>query len=129
MRSLGGPRMLLFGGNPYPQPRLVAWYGDEGRSYQDSGVRLNPLPWTEPLLLLKRKVEYAAGVEFNSVLLNYYRDNRDSMGFHSDDEKELGERPTIASVSLGQERVFVMKPKRDKAAKPVKLTLESGAYC
>ncbi len=114
-------------GKSYPQPRLIAWYGDEGRSYQYSGVRLNPAPWTESLLLVKRKVERAAGVEFNSVLLNYYRDNRDSMGFHSDDEKELGEQPIIASISLGQERVFILKSKRDKVAKPVKLRLESGS--
>jgi len=114
-------------GKSYPQPRLIAWYGDEGRSYQYSGVRLNPLAWTEPLLLVKRKAEHTAGVEFNSVLLNYYRDNRDSMGFHSDDEKELGEQPIIASISLGQERIFVLKSKRDKVAKPVKLRLESGS--
>ena len=101
-------------GKSYPQPRLIAWYGDEGRSYQYSGVRLNPLPWTEPLLLIKRKVEHTAGVQFNSVLLNYYRDNRDSMGFHSDDEKELGEQPIIASISLGQERVFILKSKKDR---------------
>ena len=64
---------------------------------------------------------------FNSVLLNYYRDNRDSMGFHSDDEPELGERPVIASVSLGEERTLVLKHQLNKLAKPVRLRLASGS--
>ena len=114
-------------GKTYPQPRLIAWYGDAGRSYQYSGVALEPLPWTEPLLVVREKVERAVDAKFNSVLLNYYRDNRDSMGFHSDDEKELGDRPIIASVSLGEKRVFILKHKRDRTVKPVRLGLESGS--
>ena len=65
--------------------------------------------------------------DFNSVLLNYYRDHRDSMGMHSDDEPELGERPILASLSLGEERTFILKHKRDKALKPVRLKLASGS--
>lgn len=72
-------------------------------------------------------VEDHAGVAFNSVLLNYYRDNRDSMGFHSDDEPELGPRPVIASLSLGTPRTLVFKPRGDLRADDVKLVLESGS--
>src|SRR5271156_739299 len=84
-------------GKSFTQPRLVAWYGDPGRAYSYSGIRLDPLPWTPRLLGLKARVESAASSRFNSVLLNYYRDNNDSMGMHSDDEKELGPTPSIAS--------------------------------
>jgi alkylated DNA repair dioxygenase AlkB len=66
-------------------------------------------------------------VDFNSVLLNYYRDQRDSMGFHSDDERELGERPIIASLSLGEERTFILKHKTKKHLKTVRLILASGS--
>jgi alkylated DNA repair dioxygenase AlkB len=114
-------------GKSYPQPRLIAWYGEAGSNYTYSGIALNPLPWTQGLLDLKMRVEAVAGESFNSVLLNYYRDNRDSMGFHSDDERELGERPVIASLSLGEERTFVLKHKTDKSAKPVRLKLASGS--
>ena len=76
---------------------------------------------------LKRRVEAVAGTDFNSVLLNYYRDHRDSMGFHSDDEQELGTRPIIASVSVGAERTFLLKHKTDKALKPVRIKLEFGS--
>jgi alkylated DNA repair dioxygenase AlkB len=64
---------------------------------------------------------------FNSVLVNYYRDNRDSIGFHSDDEPELGARPVIASLSLGEERTFILKHKRSKSVSPVHLRLASGS--
>jgi alkylated DNA repair dioxygenase AlkB len=114
-------------GKIFPQPRLIAWYGDLGKSYTYSGLHLNPLPWTPLLLDLKSRVEAVAGTDFNSVLLNYYRNHRDSMGFHSDDEKELGQRPIIASVSLGEERTFILKHKTDKALKPARLKLVSGS--
>jgi alkylated DNA repair dioxygenase AlkB len=101
-------------------------YGDEGRRYSYSGVALIPLPWTPLLLSIRRRVEDVASWSFNSVLLNYYRDNNDSMGFHSDDEPELGPQPVIASLSLGATRTFVFKSKIDKAAKPVRVALASG---
>jgi alkylated DNA repair dioxygenase AlkB len=114
-------------GKTFKQPRLVAWYGDEGMAYRYSGISLNPLPWTDLLLDLKLRVEQASESKFNSVLLNYYRDNNDSMGMHSDDEKELGPNPTIASVSLGAERPFVFKSKRDPKARAIKIVLASGS--
>ena len=79
-------------GKTFLQPRLIAWYGEKGRSYTYSGIRLEPLPWNELLLGIKGRIEAVVETTFNSVLLNYYRDNRDSMGFHSDDEPELAAR-------------------------------------
>jgi alkylated DNA repair dioxygenase AlkB len=111
----------------FRQPRLTAWYGDPGCDYSYSGITLAPIPWNELLLDVKRRVEDAAAAAFNSVLVNYYRDNRDSMGFHSDDEPELGARPVIASLSLGEERTLVLKHKTNKFAKPVRLRLASGS--
>lgn len=111
----------------YRQPRLTAWYGDRGCDYRYSGITLTPLHWTEVLLAVKRRVETAAATTFNSVLVNYYRDNRDSMGLHSDDEPELGARPVIASLSLGEERTLILKHKTNRFAKPVRLLLESGS--
>lgn len=118
---------IVVWGKTYPQPRLIAWYGDPERSYTYSGIRLQPLPWTSVLLDIKSRVEAVIGSEFNSVLLNYYRDNRDSMGFHSDDEPELGSQPTIASISLGQERTLIFKHKTAKPSKRSRLPLESGS--
>jgi alkylated DNA repair dioxygenase AlkB len=65
-----------------------------------------------PLLELKSRVESAAGAEFNSLLLNLYRDGRDSIGMHADDELELGVNPVIGSVSLGNVRRFVLRHKK-----------------
>lgn len=113
-------------GKKYNQPRLIAWYGDEGRDYTYSGIAMKPLPWLAELTAVKNYVEGISGEVFNSVLLNYYRDERDGMGFHSDNEKELGPTPTIASVSLGQERTFVFKPKSANL-KPIRLRLSSGS--
>ena len=118
---------IVVWGKTFLQPRLIAWYGDFDKHYTYSGVRLTPLPWTADLLAIKDRVEGVAGTTFNSVLLNYYRDQRDSMGFHSDDERELGERPIIASLSLGEERTFTLKHKVRKDLKPVRLLLASGS--
>jgi alkylated DNA repair dioxygenase AlkB len=117
---------IVMWGKAYKQPRLTAWYGEEGRVYKYSSIELDPLPWTEGLLEIKARVEDASKHQFNSVLLNYYRDDRDSVGMHSDDEPELGERPIIASLSLGEERTFVMIHKRKKA-EPLRLRLASGS--
>jgi alkylated DNA repair dioxygenase AlkB len=114
-------------GKTFSQPRLIAWYGDAAKTYTYSGICLNPLPWTPALRDIKCRVEAVAGVDFNSVLLNYYRDQRDSMGFHSDDERELGERPIIASLSLGEERTFILKHQTKKHLKTVRLILASGS--
>ena len=118
---------IVVWGRTYPQPRLIAWYGDPGKNYTYSGIQLEPLAWTHALLDIKSRIEAVAGTDFNSVLLNYYRDHRDSMGMHSDDEPELGERPILASLSLGEERTFTLKHRRAKALKPVRLKLASGS--
>ncbi len=112
-------------GKSYLQPRLSAWHGDLSYSY--SGIRLEPLPWTPTLLDLKTRVEALTEHEFNSVLLNYYRDQNDSMGMHSDNERELGPQPAIASLSLGDERTFLLKHKTRKDLKTVKLALPAGS--
>jgi alkylated DNA repair dioxygenase AlkB len=109
------------------QPRLTAWYGDPGCVYAYSGVRLEPLPWSATLRDAKARIEAAAAERFNSVLINYYRDERDSVGLHSDAEPELGPQPVIASLSLGAERVFVMKHKADRNVPTVRLRLASGS--
>jgi alkylated DNA repair dioxygenase AlkB len=97
----------------YLTPRLTAWYGDLGTDYSVSGKISNPLPWTDELLMIKAMVEPLAGIEFNSVLLNYYRDGNDSVAWHSDRESILGKRPIIASVSFGQVRSFDIRNKPD----------------
>jgi alkylated DNA repair dioxygenase AlkB len=87
-------------------PRLTVWYADPGLTYSYSGVTHAGLEWTPYLLRAKAKVEEVTGRKFNSVLLNYYRDGKDSIGMHADDERELDVNPVIASVSLGAERAF-----------------------
>jgi alkylated DNA repair dioxygenase AlkB len=114
-------------GKVYMQPRLMAWYGDMGKSYRYSGRLYEPYPWTPLLLQLKDGVEQACDHTFNSVLLNYYRDGNDSMGFHSDNEAELGKNPVIASLSLGETRTFVLKHKTNKALKPIRLKLNDAS--
>ena len=111
---------VLVYGKRHPQPRLTAWYGDA--SYTYSGLRLEPLPWTPLLLELRAAVEAACGQRFNSVLLNLYRNERDSMGMHSDDEPELGPAPVIASLSFGATRTLVLRHQRDKRVLRLPLT-------
>lgn len=118
---------VMVWGKTYQQPRLIAWYGDEGQGYSYSGINLDPLPWTPTLVQMRGAVQEIANEQFNSVLLNYYRDHRDSMGFHSDDERELGPTPTIASLSLGATRTFVLKHKIREELKPVRLDLPSSS--
>ena len=102
---------LSLWGNARRQPRLIAWYGDQNHTYSYSGITLQPIKWTPVLNEVRTRVEQALPMHhFNSVLLNYYRNGRDSMGFHSDNERELGLRPTIASISLGETRTFVCTP-------------------
>jgi alkylated DNA repair dioxygenase AlkB len=97
----------------YLTPRLTAWYGDVGTDYSVSGKITNPMPWTDELLRIREMVEPLAGIKFNSVLLNYYRDGNDSVAWHSDKESILGKRPVIASVSFGQVRSFDIRNKLD----------------
>ncbi|MGI9436469.1 MAG: alpha-ketoglutarate-dependent dioxygenase AlkB family protein [Geminicoccaceae bacterium] len=95
-------------------PRLTAWYGEGAYSY--SGIQHEPAPMPPTLLALKKTAGQIAGTAFDSVLLNLYRDGRDSMGWHSDDEAMLGTEPVIASLSLGGTRRFQLKPRHAKPA-------------
>lgn len=90
-------------------PRLQAWYGDNKLSYRYSNITLTAQPWTPALLALKAKVSAYCQHDFNAVLANLYRSQNDSVGWHSDDEPELGEMPIIASLSFGAEREFQLK--------------------
>lgn len=114
-------------GKSHLQPRLSAWYGDAGNRYAYSGVVLEPHPWTDTLLRIKNDIEDATGHRFNSVLLNLYRDEHDSVGWHSDAEPELGEMPVIASLSLGETRTFRLRHKTRKDQKPVAIALNDGS--
>jgi alkylated DNA repair dioxygenase AlkB len=114
--------ITLFG-KQVAQPRLTAWHGDAAYSY--SGLQLAPLPFTPLLLEIKAAVETATHCRFNSVLLNYYRDGRDSMGMHADDEPELGRNPAIASLSFGATRTFILRHRRSQDT--LKLPLSSGS--
>ncbi|MFD2697404.1 alpha-ketoglutarate-dependent dioxygenase AlkB family protein [Mesonia sediminis] len=96
-------------GKEIPFPRLTAWYGDQDKPYSFSGITLQPHPWSPGLLKVKNDIEPIAGVSFNSVLLNRYRDGSDSISWHTDAEKELGKNPVIASVNFGAERKFQLK--------------------
>ena len=108
-------------------PRLSSWYGNAGLSYSYSGLKLEPNEWNEELLIIKEKIENHLGIQFNSVLINLYRDGKDSMGWHKDDEKELGINPIIASVSLGQERPFQLKHIHNKVHGTKTIQLSDGS--
>lgn len=108
-------------------PRLTAWYGDEGKAYTYSGISMLPDPWTQNLLSIKRRVDGAANVQFNSVLLSLYRSGQDSLSWHQDDEPELGENPVIASVSFGDTRSFQFRHKYRKELSTVSVDLTHGS--
>jgi alkylated DNA repair dioxygenase AlkB len=120
-------RSIRLFGKSLPQPRLTAWYGEPEATYTYSGLRWEPRPFTSKLDMLRRRVEAATGARFNSVLLNLYRDGRDSMGWHADDEPELGSDPTIASLSLGASRRFRLRPQSGTEAEAFGLDLPSGS--
>lgn len=101
-------------GKENPVPRLEAWYGDPGKSYTYSGITMQPTPWNDDLKIIKDSIEPVSGVIFNSVLINHYRDGKDRVAWHSDDEKELGRNPVIGSVSLGAERNFKLRHKQHR---------------
>ena len=98
--------IYLFG-RKVNQPRLTAWYGDRGYSY--SGITMTPLAWTDVLLQIKSRVEIVAKTAFNSALLNQYRCEKDSVGWHRDNETSLGSNPVIASASFGAMRTFRLR--------------------
>lgn len=103
-------------------PRLSCWIGDPGTAYVYARVRFEPQPWTPTLAQLRERVSAAAGVRFNSVLANRYRDGRDAMGWHADDEPELGPDPVIASLSFGTTRRFAMKHRMSGERRNLDLT-------
>ena len=107
--------------------RRIAWYADDGKSYTYSGSTFFPSQWNNVLLQLKEKVENYSEIKFNSVLLNEYPNGEVGMGWHSDDEKELGTDPIIASLSFGANRDFIFKHKTDRSIENVKLHLKNGS--
>lgn len=108
-------------------PRLTAWYGDEGKSYKYSGITMNPEVWTPTLLSIKERIEKVVELNFNSVLANLYRNGKDYVSWHSDDEAELGNNPIIASVSFGATRRFQLKHKYNKDLDTVEIALTHGS--
>jgi alkylated DNA repair dioxygenase AlkB len=118
-------RIRMFG-REVASPRLSCWIGDPDASYVYSRTRFEPHPWPDVLLDLRERVEQACGARFNSVLANLYRDGRDAMGWHSDDEPELGPQPVIASLSLGEPRRFLLRT-REGGARAQELTLGHGS--
>lgn len=114
-------------GKTYPQPRLTAWHGEPGVNYSYSGIKMSPAPWTPALLELRNKLEADLNAKFNSVLVNYYRDGSDHMSWHSDDEKELGKNPLIASLSFGEPRSFQLKHKYKKEMETISINVTDGS--
>lgn len=106
---LWSQREITLFGRQVMQPRLIAWYGDHEAAYTYSGLSLQPLPWHPLLQQIRIRLEEHTGTRFNSVLANAYRNGSDSMGWHSDNERELGAEPVIASLSLGAERTFLVR--------------------
>lgn len=124
---------IFIAGRPVRIPRLNAWYGEPEAHYRYSGRDFSPLPWTALLADLRDAVQETYDAQqglppqrFNSALLNLYRDGSDSVGWHADDEAELGPSPQIASLSLGASRRFLLKP-RTGQAKRIELLLENGS--
>lgn len=120
--------VTLFG-KTHVTTRQIVWMGEENANYHYSGHEHHAIPWSDLMFHMKHKVEEALinigiKVDFNSCLLNYYPSGSDGMGYHADDEKELGSQPTIASLSLGATRKFVFKHK--KTQDKIELYLESG---
>ncbi|MFY0253133.1 alpha-ketoglutarate-dependent dioxygenase AlkB family protein [Chitinophaga sp. 30R24] len=107
-------------------PRLMAWYGNTGSSYGFSGNRFSPEPWTPELLQIRQRIAPVSSAHFNSVLLNLYRNGQDSMGWHADDEPELGPHPVIASVNFGATRRFQLRYKSNHRLK-YELALTHGS--
>jgi alkylated DNA repair dioxygenase AlkB len=105
--------------------RKVAWMGDAGFTYSYSGTSKTAAPWSPALLGIRERVEQLCAHRFNSCLMNLYHNGSEGMGWHSDDEKTLGENPLIASVSFGAERVFKLKHRESKEI--VSVLLENGS--
>ncbi len=118
-------RIRLFG-REVDSPRLSCWIGDEDAAYTYSGTRFQPHPWPAALLHVRQRLTSELDGAFNSVLANRYREGRDCMGWHSDNESALGPRPLIASLSLGATRRFVLKH-REESSRKLELELPHGS--
>lgn len=118
---------IRIAGKWIPVPRLQCWMGDGGSRYAYSGIQLEPVPWQPPITAIREKIQALGDADFNSVLLNYYRNGQDSVAWHADDEPELGANPVIASLSLGAERKFQLRHKRDKSRDRYHMLLRSGS--
>ena len=123
------PDIVTLFGKTHVTTRQIVWMGDSDASYQYSGHTRQAIAWTDSVFHVKHHVEQqllkiGIHANFNSCLLNYYPSGDDGMGYHADDEKELGDQPIIASLSLGATRKFVFKHK--KTQDKVELYLESG---
>ena len=103
-------------GKTHQIPRLQSWYADDGIEYTYSGKKLQRHNWNKTLIEIKQEIESVTSIKFNSVLANLYRNGNDSMGLHSDNEKELGINPIIASLSLGESRDIHFKHKNIKTS-------------
>jgi alkylated DNA repair dioxygenase AlkB len=112
-------------GKTYSQPRLTALYANNSLPYSYSGITMHPHQITPILCEIQNRVQCMIDIEFTTVLLNLYRNGKDSNGWHADNEKELGENPAIASVSFGAERFFHLKHKSQKELR-LKIPLRSG---
>jgi alkylated DNA repair dioxygenase AlkB len=110
------PELWMYG-RLVKTPRMTAWYGDENATYKYSGIVNKPLAWTSTLLQIKNLVESTTQQQYNSVLLNLYRDGADYLSWHSDNETELGTEPTIASLSLGASRTFSLRARMPTSQK------------
>ena len=113
-------------GKKIAQPRLTSLYGNEGKPYGYSNIVMHPHPFNSTLTFIKDEIENKVNEKFTTVLLNLYRNEKDSNGWHADNEKELGRDPIIASLSLGEERVFQIKHNSNKEAKRT-ITLQHGS--
>jgi len=119
-------RITIYG-QTHDLPRLTAWYGDPGKRYTYSGITVEPMPWTDTLLTIWRRISQLANIQFNSVLLNRYRSGSDGVAWHSDDEPELGRNPVIGSVTFGEARPFQMKHKAIEGLRE-SIQLEHGSF-
>lgn len=118
---------IVIAGKTVLQPRLTLWMGDADAVYRYSCRTFVPVPWDDRVNELRSRIDRSARARFNSVLINLYRNGDDSMGYHADDEPELGSMPTIASFSLGATRRLLLKPRRKLSGLPKEFSLTHGS--
>lgn len=111
-----------------PQPRLVAWMSsDKSFEYTYNSITLQPNKPTPLLIELQRRIEAVTpGCQYDGTLINLYRNGKDSIAAHSDAEDTLVSGSTIASISLGCERSFILRPKH-KVGSPTEIRVKHGS--